>query len=90
MPFRDKLHGLKSRAKARINIIRTPSATHSSTSIPESTNNWAGLKSFLGVVDQAAGAFGPLKLVVSELVECVRIYEVRVQALYLGVFGLLI
>jgi hypothetical protein len=53
-----------------------------------STSGWTSLKTFLRVLDQASGAFGPLKVVVDELVICTGIYEVRLSALVAGVYNL--
>jgi hypothetical protein len=67
---------------------RFPSPISTPVAVPiqsSATNNWTNLKSFLKVLDRAAGAFGPLKAVVGELVECITVYEVRqlVSASYL-------
>jgi hypothetical protein len=40
---------------------------------------WAGLKTFLGILNAAADAFGPLKLAVDELVECIDLFEVSIR-----------
>lgn len=38
---------------------------------------WKSLRTLFRVLDQGATVFGPLKMVVNELIECIVIYEVR-------------
>lgn len=45
------------------------------------TSTWPRLGSFLRTLDRIPLVFGPLKLVISELVECIEIYEVRTRVL---------
>lgn len=40
------------------------------------TSSWQGLEAFLRALNQSAGVFGPLKVVVNDLVRCTEIYEV--------------
>jgi hypothetical protein len=76
---------------AQSTLSPAPVSTSSPAAPPASpspgTNRWAGLKGFLGVLHGGAGAFGPLKVVMDELVECIEIYEVCVLVL-LHVFTL--
>lgn len=41
-----------------------------------SMGGWAALKTFMMALDQSASMFGPLKVVVNELVRCINIYDV--------------
>lgn len=40
---------------------------------------WRGAKTFLRLLDQSAGVFGPIKAVVGEFISCAEVYEVRIS-----------
>jgi hypothetical protein len=48
-----------------------PSTVHGPTKIA-----WSGVKTFLGLLNESADAFGPLKSAVGGIVRCIEIYEV--------------
>ncbi|KAB5589011.1 Notchless protein [Ceratobasidium theobromae] len=53
------------------NVPSSPTTTVAHSGIAR----WKGAKTFLKVLDQSAGVFGPLKAVVDEFVACVDVYE---------------
>lgn len=52
-------------------------STSSEVTLGPHSGGWKGLGLLLKVLDRSAGAFGPIKSVVTELIRCIEIYEVR-------------
>lgn len=62
-------------------VHSSPTQALQPSQVPKAASNteggiWIALTKLAEALQKAAGAFGPLKLVVDELVECAEIYEV--------------
>lgn len=66
-----------------------PTFSHASAAAPSSaalsagSNSWVSPRVLLGLLDQGAGAFGPLQAVAGEFIACIKAYEV--SALLFGI-----
>ncbi|KAH7339485.1 quinon protein alcohol dehydrogenase-like superfamily [Rhizoctonia solani] len=82
MPLRDKIRKLKSDAKSRIfhvdevkENIQAGAGQTGATPTSSTTHSWPHLRALLGTLEQVTKPLAPLKAAVSEIIECVDIFE---------------